>query len=362
MKEEIRAAVDEVIGAAEFINGPKVADFGESLRHYMRVGHVALCGNGTDALRLALQAVGGRPGDEVIMPAFTYIAPAEAAVALGMVPVPVDVDGGTFNLDVAQLERAVSPRTRAILPVHLFGQACDMEGVMRFAAAKRLFVVEDNAQSLGAEYTFSDGKRLMAGAIGHLGITSFFPSKPLGCYGDGGAVMARVSMLGFYAEIRANHGQVIEKYIHTMVGCNSRLDSIQAAVLEVKMRYMGRDAERRRLLARRYDEAFAGVEGLTVPVRSAASTHVFHQYTLRVAAGRRNGLRGYLADRGIASAVYYPRPVHRQPGYAGLVRTAGDLPVAEALCDEVLSLPMSAGLREHEQDEIIETVIEYLKS
>ena len=315
IKAEIDAAIAEVIDSSAFINGPVVGRFASALAQYTGARHVIPCGNGTDALQIALMALGLKPGDEVIVPAFTYVASAEVIALLGLRPVMVDVDRDTFNTDIRFIEKAITPRTRAIIPVHLFGQSCDMAPILDLAAAHGLYVVEDNAQSLGAVYTFPDGSHRHTGTLGHIGCTSFFPSKNLGCYGDGGALFTDDDILAERIRMTANHGQRV-KYHHDLVGCNSRLDTIQAAVLEVKLRHLDDYCEARRTAACRYNEMLQGVDGLELPVETSFSTHVYHQYTLKVADGRRDALKEFLASKGIPSMIYYPLPLHRQKAYA----------------------------------------------
>lgn len=350
IKEEIDVAMQEVVENCAFINGPQTGIFATHLAEYLQVPYVIPCGNGTDALQIALMALNLQPGDEVILPAFTYIAAAEVVALLGLTPVLVDVDPRTFNLDPKRIEAAVSSRTKAIIAVHLFGQTCEMEPILALADAYHLYVVEDNAQSMGAEYTFSDGRIRKAGTMGHIGTTSFFPSKPLACYGDGGALMTSDEALAVRIRQIANHGQE-QKYRHKRVGCNSRLDTLQAAVLDVKLRHLDAFTAARQEAARRYDEGLSACDAWILPVRSPFSTHVYHQYTLQVKAGRRDRVRQLLQEQGIPSMVYYPLPVHRQEAYRSIARLSGSLGVAEMLCESVLSLPihteMSAGMQQY---------------
>ena len=357
IKAEIDAAVAEVIDSSAFINGPAVGRFASALAQYTGAAHVIPCGNGTDALQIALMALGLKPGDEVIVPAFTYVASAEVIALLGLRPVLVDVDRETFNTDIRFIERALTPRTRAVIPVHLFGQSCDMAPILDFAAAHGLHVVEDNAQSLGAVYTFPDGRRRHTGTLGHIGCTSFFPSKNLGCYGDGGALFTDDPALAERIRMTANHGQKV-KYHHDIVGCNSRLDTIQAAVLEVKLRHLDEYCSARREAAARYRSLLGGVDALELPAEAPFSTHVYHQYTLKIRGGLRDALKDFLASRGIPSMVYYPLPLHRQKAYAGDGR---GLKFAEELADSVLSLPMHTELDEQVQEMIAETVREFFR-
>ena len=357
IKAEVDAAVAEVIGSSAFINGPAVGRFASALAQYTGAAHVIPCGNGTDALQIALMALGLKPGDEVIVPAFTYVASAEVIALLGLRPVLVDVDRETFNTDIRFIERALTPRTRAVIPVHLFGQSCDMAPILDFAAAHGLYVVEDNAQSLGAVYTFPDGRRRHTGTLGHIGCTSFFPSKNLGCYGDGGALFTDDPALAERIRMTANHGQKV-KYHHDIVGCNSRLDTIQAAVLEIKLRHLDEYCSARREAAARYRSLLDGVDALELPAEAPFSTHVYHQYTLKIRGGLRDALKDFLASRGIPSMVYYPLPLHRQKAYAGDGR---GLKFAEELADSVLSLPMHTELDGQVQEMIAETVREFFR-
>ena len=357
IKTEVDAAVAEVIGSSAFINGPAVGRFASALAQYTGAAHVIPCGNGTDALQIALMALGLKPGDEVIVPAFTYVASAEVIALLGLRPVLVDVDRETFNTDIRFIERALTPRTRAVIPVHPFGQSCDMAPILDFAAAHGLYVVEDNAQSLGAVYTFPDGRRRHTGTLGHIGCTSFFPSKNLGCYGDGGALFTDDPALAERIRMTANHGQKV-KYHHDVVGCNSRLDTIQAAVLEIKLRHLDEYCSARREAAARYRSLLDGVDALELPVEAPFSTHVYHQYTLKIRGGLRDALKDFLASRGIPSMVYYPLPLHRQKAYAGDGR---GLKFAEELADSVLSLPMHTELDGQVQEMIAETVREFFR-
>lgn len=356
-KEEIDGAMQAVIGSCAFINGPQVKTFAGHLAGYLQVPYVIPCGNGTDALQIALMALGLRPGDEVILPAFTYIAAAEVVALLGLTPVLVDVDPRTFNIDPRSIEAAVSERTKAIVAVHLFGQSCDMEPIMALADACHLYVVEDNAQSIGADYTFSDGRVRKAGTIGHVGTTSFFPSKPLACYGDGGALMTSDEELAARIRMIANHGQEC-KYHHQRIGCNSRLDTLQAAILDVKLKHLEEFAEARRQVASRYDEALSSCGSWVLPAKAAYSSHVYHQYTIQVKDGRRNALQQLLKEHGIPSMVYYPLPVHRQEAYRHISRLSGSLDISAGLCDSVLSLPIHTEMSPRQQQYIIEKLLD----
>lgn len=316
LRPELDLAMQEVMDTCAFINGPQVQRFASHLSSCLDVPYVIPCGNGTDALQIALMALDLKPGDEVIVPAFTYVAAAEVVSLLGLIPVWVDVDEKTFNINPWMIESAISPKTRAIVVVHLFGQCCDMEKIRQIAEQNHLYVVEDNAQSLGAEVLFSDGTRRKAGTIAHIGTTSFFPSKPLACYGDGGAVMTSDDRLAERIRMIANHGQ-LQKYHHKIIGCNSRLDTLQAAVLDVKLPHLEEFTAARQQVAKRYGEAFEQDSRWQIPCKAPYSTHVYHQYTLQVADGKRDDLQQYLKEKGIPSMVYYPLPLHKQAAFYG---------------------------------------------
>ena len=339
IKTEIDHAVISSIASTSFINGPAVKEFQLNLEQYLGVKHVIPCANGTDSLQIAMMALDLKPGDEVICPAFTYVATAEVIGLLGLTPVMVDVDPSTFNLTATAIEKAITIKTKAIVPVHLYGQSCDMEPIMILSQKHKLFVIEDNAQAIGADYTFSDGRVAKTGTIGHIGSTSFFPSKNLGCYGDGGALMTNDYELANKMRMIANHGQE-KKYYHKVLGCNSRLDTIQATILNIKLRYLDEFSSARNAMANYYDEAFSSTNELEVPYREMKSTHVFHQYTLKVKNGKRNELQKYLAEKGIPSMIYYPLPLYKQEAFQQFVNSDFVLPTAEKLCDQVLSLPI----------------------
>jgi len=363
IKQEIDAGIQEVIDSAAFIKGPKVSAFQEHLEAYTGAKHVIPVGNGTDALQIALMGLGLKPGDEVITPTFTFIATAEVVALLGLTPVVVDVDWETMNMDVASVRRAITPRTKAIVPVHLFGQCADMEAIMRLAKEHDLYVVEDACQAIGAQYTFSNGETKQAGTIGHIGCTSFFPSKNLGCYGDGGAIFTNDDALADKMRAIANHGCRI-RYHHDEVGVNSRLDSIQAAVLDAKLPHLNEYIAARQKAAAYYDEVFGNPQSaisskLLIPGRQPHSTHVFHQYTLRVVGADRDKLREGLAEHGIPAMIYYPVPLHQQKAYIDPRYKDGDFPVAERLAACVLSLPMHTEL-DNEQLEYITTICKQL--
>ena len=358
LKSEIDGAMQKVIDSSAFINGPEVKDFSAELADYMSVKHVVPCGNGTDALQIALMALDLRPGDEVIVPAFTYVAAAEVVALLGLIPVWVDVNPETFNINPSLIEGAISPRTKAIVAVHLFGQCCDMKPIMAVAEQYGLYVVEDNAQSMGAFYTFPDGTRKMAGTIGHIGTTSFFPSKPLACYGDGGAMMTSDDRLAERMRMIASHGQQI-KYHHKILGCNSRLDTLQAAVLRTKLPHLDEFNEARISVAKRYNASLGGNPMWEIPSVSSYSTHVYHQYTLKVKEGVRDGLQDYLKSIGIPSMIYYPLPLQKQEAFYGFARKGSSLQIADKLTQQVLSLPIHTEMTDDEVDYIIETICSY---
>ena len=353
IKSDINKGIQAVIDSASFIKGPAVSSFQKNLENYTGAKHVIPVGNGTDALQIALMALGLKPGDEVITPTFTFIATAEVVALLGLTPVVVDVDWDTMNISVDSIRKAITPRTKAIVPVHLFGQCADMEAIMSIAQEHNLYVVEDACQAIGAEYTFADGTKKQAATIGHIGCTSFFPSKNLGCYGDGGAIFTNDDELAAQMRAIANHGMVI-RYHHDQVGVNSRLDSIQAAILDVKLPHLNEYIAARQKAAAYYDHAFANHEHILIPVRDERSTHVFHQYTLRLKDVDRDALREALAAAEIPAMVYYPIPLHMQKAYQDSRYQVGDFPVAEKLAACVLSLPMHTEL-DNEQLEYITT-------
>lgn len=358
MQEEIDAAVLSVIRSTAYINGPEVKGFQEELEQYLKVKHVIPCANGTDALQIAMMALDLQPGDEVITASFTYVATAEVIALLRLKPVLVDVLPGTFNIDPAAVEKAITPKTKAIVPVHLFGQCADMEPLLALAQKHGLFVIEDTAQAIGAEYTFSDGRKAMAGTMGDIGATSFFPSKNLGCYGDGGALFTNNDEYATKMRMIANHGQTV-RYYHDSIGVNSRLDSIQAAILRIKLRRLNDYCAARNQAARYYDEAFASVAALRVPERSAHSTHVFHQYTLITDGIDRFAMQEYLASKDIPAMVYYPVPLHMQKAYKDDRYKEGDFPVTEDLCKRVISLPMHTELTLEQLEYITREVINF---
>ncbi len=357
IKEDIDAGIQECIDNTAFINGPAVKEFQHGFEKYLRVKHVIPCANGTDALQIAMMALNLQPGDEIICPAFTYVATAEVIGLLGLKPVMVDVNEDTFDIQLEGLEKYITPNTKAIVPVHLYGQSADMEQILKFAEKHNLFVIEDNAQAIGSDYTFSDGKVKKTGTIGHIGCTSFFPSKNLGCYGDGGALMTNDDELAFKIRMIANHGQE-KKYYHKVLGCNSRLDTIQAAVLKVKLKHLDEYSAARNRMADYYDKNLTGIAEIQIPERAGNSTHVFHQYTLRVKNGKRDGLQKYLAEKNIPSMIYYPLPLYKQEAFLQYVEDGFSLPVTEQLCKEVISLPVHT---EFDQ-EILDVIIMEIKN
>ena len=357
IKADIDKGIEEVITSASFIKGPKVAEFQSHLEQYTGAKHIIPVGNGTDALQIALMALGLRPGDEVITPTFTFIATAEVVALLGLTPVVVDVDWETMNISVEGIRKAITPKTKAIVPVHLFGQCADMEAIMAIAREHNLFVVEDACQAIGAEYIFKNRTTKQAGTIGHIGCTSFFPSKNLGCYGDGGAIFTNDDALAEKMKAIANHGCFV-RYHHDFVGVNSRLDSIQAAVLDAKLPHLNEYIAARQRAAAYYDSAFANNPHVLTPGHIEASTHVYHQYTLRLLDVDRDTVREELAARGIPAMIYYPIPLHLQQAYQDPRYQKGDFPVAEKLAACVLSLPMHTELDEEQLEYITRNVLE----
>ncbi|TRX70132.1 DegT/DnrJ/EryC1/StrS family aminotransferase [Flammeovirga kamogawensis] len=357
IKEDVDKGIQEVIDSCAFINGPAVKSFAKELATYNNVNHAVPCANGTDALQVAMMAVGLKPGDEVLVPVHTYVATAEVIALLQLDPVFVDVDPELFTIDVKQMESKITSKTKAIVPVHLYGQCADMEAIMKIANKHNLFVIEDTAQAIGAEYTFSDGSVKKAGTIGHIGCTSFFPSKNLGCYGDGGAMLINDEKLANTARMIASHGQSI-KYHHDIVGCNSRLDTLQAAVLRVKLPHLDTYNKNRQKVANKYNKAFAQVQEIETPQNAENSTHVYHQYTLKVNNVDRDQLKEKLQEKGVPSMIYYPVPLHFQKAYCKSEFNEGSFPVTEQLSKVVLSLPIHTEMQENQQDYIIQSVLE----
>lgn len=360
IKSEVDAGIQEVINTTAFINGPAVKEFQADLENYLKVKHVIPCANGTDALQIAMMALGLKAGDEIITASFTYVATAEVIGLLGLTPVLVDVNPETFDINVEAIEKAITPKTKAIVPVHLFGQCADMERIMAIAKKHNLFVIEDVAQAIGAAYTFSDGKIAKAGTIGTIGCTSFFPSKNLGCYGDGGAMYTNDDELAKKMRMIAHHGQSVQ-YVHDVLGVNSRLDTIQAAVLKAKLKHLDEYANARNAAASYYDKTLANHPKIKTPVRSKNSTHVFHQYTVQLCGVDRTKLREQLAERGIPAMIYYPIPLHQQNAYKSARYKAGDFPVTETLCQCVLSLPMHTELDEETLKYIVDNLLDLVK-
>jgi dTDP-4-amino-4,6-dideoxygalactose transaminase len=359
IKEDIDLGIQAVIDSASFIKGASVSSFQTNLEHYTGAKHVIPVGNGTDALQIALMALGLQPGDEVITPTFTFIATAEVVALLGLTPIVVDVDWDTMNISVEAVKKAITPKTKAIVPVHLFGQCADMEELMAIAKAHNLYIVEDACQAIGSVYRFADGTEKQAGTMGEIGCTSFFPSKNLGCYGDGGAIFTNNDDLAAKMRAIANHGMVV-RYYHDIVGVNSRLDSIQAAVLDVKLKHLNEYIAARQKAATYYDNAFVNHPKILVPTRSEKSSHVFHQYTLRLLDVDRDALRAALAEAGVPAMIYYPVPLHMQKAYQDARYQTGDFPVAERLADCVLSLPMHTELDEEQLEYITMQVLKNL--
>lgn len=358
IKNEIDDAVLKVIESAAFINGPQVQSFAKDLGEYQNVKHVIPCANGTDALQIALMALDLEPGDEVITPSFTFIATTEVIALLRLKPVFVDVDPHTFCIDPKEIEKVITSRTKAIIPVHLYGQAANMEEIMKIAAENKLAVIEDNAQAIGCDYYFSNGSTSKTGSIGTIGTTSFFPSKNLGCYGDGGAILTNNDELANLMRMIANHGQS-KRYYHDRVGCNSRLDTIQAAILEVKLRYLDKYINARREAADYYDKAFAGNSKIKTPCRAPYSRHVFHQYTLILDGIDRDRLHSYLAEQNIPAMIYYPVPAHRQKMFSDFDSDKTELPATDWLTERVISLPIHTELDEEQLSFIASKVLEF---
>ena len=355
IKEEIAAGIQNCLDNTAYINGPAVKEFQQDFEKYLGVKHVIPCANGTDALQIALMALDLKPGDEVICPAFTYVATAEVIGLLGLVPIMVDVDVDTFNISLDHLDQYVTPKTKVIVPVHLYGQSADMEQILAFAKKHNLYVVEDNAQAIGSDYTFADGSSKKTGTIGEIGCTSFFPSKNLGCYGDGGAIMTNDDELAAKIRMIANHGQE-KKYYHKVLGCNSRLDTLQAEVLKVKLKHLDEYAAARNKMADYYDQNLAEISEIEVPKRSASSNHVFHQDTLKIKNGKRDALQQYLAENKIPSMIYYPLPLYKQEAFQQYVGADFSLPVTEVLCQEVLSLPIHTEFNKESSDYVIASI------
>lgn len=360
MEHEIDDAVKGVLRSAAYIKGPEVKEFEDSLRDYLKCGHVVSCGNGTDALQIVMMALDLKPGDEIITTNFTFIATVEVVALLGLKLVLVEPDRGTFNISPEAIQKAITPRTKAIVPVHLFGQCADMEKIMEIASANNLFVIEDSAQATGSDYIFSSGKTKKAGTIGIAGTTSFFPSKNLACCGDGGAILTSNDELAAKMRSIANHGMKA-KYQYTAVGINSRLDTIQAAILNVKLRYLDEFNLARLKVADYYDNALSELSDIVLPERSDFSTHIFHQFTIKVKGGKRDALKKHLEKAGVPSMIYYPGPLHMQEAYAYLGYGANEFPVTTSLCSEVLSLPVHPYIDPEQLDHIVLSIKKFFE-
>ena len=361
IKEEVQLEINKVLDSASFINGPVVKEFQSDLEQYLSVKHVIPCANGTDALQVIMMAYGFKQGSEVIVPSFTYVATVEVIALLGLKPVFVEVYPDTFNMDIQDLEAKITDNTVAIVPVHLYGQCADMEAIMKIAKVRNLKVFEDTAQAIGADFTFANGSRMKAGTIGHAGSTSFFPSKNLGAYGDGGAIMTNDDDLAKSLRMIVNHGQS-EKYYHDSIGVNSRLDSIQAAILKVKLQYLDQYNAARQLVARKYNDAFAKTEDITSPVTAEFTNHVYHQYTVKLKDNlKRDALNKYLAKHNIPSMIYYPVPNHLQGAYAYFGYKKGDMPNTEDLCSRVISFPIHTEMEVDQQDYIIDNILSFFR-
>ena len=356
IKNEVDANIISSIESGRFVNGPIVKEFSENLSSYLKVKNVIPCANGTDALQIAFMALDLKPGDEIICPSWTYIATAEAAAILGVKIIFCDVDLETFNSTADLIEPHINDKTKAIVPVHIYGQSCDMDPIIKLAKKYNLKIIEDNAQAIGCKYTFPNGDIKFTGTLGHIGTTSFYPSKNLGCYGDGGAIFTNDDTLAEKIKMIVNHGEKI-KYHHEIIGCNSRLDSIQAEILNIKLKYLDAYNSNRKIMAKNYNLAFADIDELLIPKVIPSSEHVYHQYTLRVLNDKRDNLRTYLSDLGIPSMIYYPKPIHKQKPY----RNNQILKNTDILSDEVISLPIHTELESSNQHFIIDKIIKYFR-
>lgn len=359
IKPEIDQAIHAVLDSAAYINGKPVQEFAAGLSSYLDVKHTIPCANGTDALQIAMMALNLQPGDEVITPSFTYIATTEVVALLKLTPVFVEVDPKTFCMDPVALRKAITPKTKAIVPVHLYGHAAPMEEIMQIADEFGLYVIEDNAQAIGCDYTFADGTRKKTGTIGTIGATSFYPSKNLGAFGDGGALFTNDDALAHKMKMIANHGQQ-ERYYHDMVGCNSRLDTIQASILNIKLRHLDNYNAARQKVAAFYNRAFANHPNITTPYVATYSNHVYHQYTLVLDGVNRDGLHAYLAEHGVPSMIYYPVPGHRQGMFASFNMTEYQLDITDWLTESVISLPVHTEMDDEQLTHIAENVLNYL--
>ena len=361
IKPEVDAAIQQVIDTTAFINGPDVQEFGKELAAYLGVKHAIPCANGTDALQITLMALGLKPGDEVITPSFTYIATVEVVALLQLKPVFVDVDVATYTMNLDSLKKAITPNTKAIIPVHLYGQCAQMEEILAIGKAYNIPVIEDNAQAIGGDYTFTDGKKYKTGAMATAGCTSFFPSKNLGCYGDGGAMFTNDDALAEKMRMIANHGQKV-RYYHEMVGCNSRLDSIQAAILRIKLRHLDSYCDARRSVANYYNKAFANHANIVTPFEAAYGKHVYHQYTLQLKNVDRDAVSNAMAERGIPTMIYYPVPCHKQQMFDGIDLGELNLPVTDFLNPCVISLPIHTEFTEEELQYIVENFLNVIET
>jgi dTDP-4-amino-4,6-dideoxygalactose transaminase len=361
IKEEVDAAIHEVLDSAAYINGKAVKDFAQHLATYLDVQHVIPCANGTDALQIAMMALGLQPGDEVITPSFTYIATTEVVALLNLKPVFVDVDPITYCMDIESLKKAITPKTKAIVPVHLYGQAAPMEEILAIAKQHNIYVIEDNAQAIGCDYTFSDGTKKKTGTMGHIGATSFYPSKNLGAFGDGGALFTNDAVLANKMSMIANHGQS-ERYYHDVVGCNSRLDSIQAAILNIKLKHLNKYNAARQEVAAYYSKGFAAIEQIITPATASYTTHVFHQYTMQLKNVDREKFIAHLSAKDIPCMIYYPVPGHLQKMFGEQNKTTWDLPVTDSLTPCVCSLPIHTEMDQEQLAHIVEGVQSFFKA
>ncbi|NOZ48254.1 MAG: DegT/DnrJ/EryC1/StrS family aminotransferase [Chlorobi bacterium] len=359
IKDEINTAINSVIESNQFIKGPIVKEFEKNLAKYLNIKHVVSCGNGTDALQIAMMALGLKPGDEVITADFTFIATVEVIALLGLTPVLVDVERDTFNMNIEALRKAITPKTKAIVPVHLFGQCTNMEEILEIAKANDLYVIEDTAQAIGADYTFKNGISKKAGTMGTIGCTSFFPSKNLGAYGDGGALFTKDDEIAEKLRSIVNHGMKV-RYYHDYIGVNSRLDSIQAAILNVKLKYLDQYKANRQAAAKYYNDSFSKLNNIEIPVVSSFTNHVFHQYTLKLKDINREKIQDYLKRKGIPSMVYYPVPLHKQKAFHNYSFKDDNYPVTNELSDIVLSLPIHTEMSEEQLEYIVKCVKEFI--
>jgi erythromycin biosynthesis sensory transduction protein eryC1 len=360
LKEQIQKSFNQVLESTAFINGPQVHSFQKELEDYLGVKHVIPCANGTDALQIAMMGLGLKPGDEVITADFTFAATVEVIALLGLVPVLVDVEKDTFNIDIEAIKKAITPKTKAIVPVHLYGRPANMEAILEIAKEHNLFIIEDNAQAIGADYTFKNGKKQKLGTIGNVGATSFFPSKNLGCYGDGGAIFTNDDELAHILRGIVNHGMYI-RYHHDVVGVNSRLDTLQACVLSVKLPHLDTYNQKRRAAAKKYSEKLQQNPNIIVPeIPEGETSHIFHQYTIRIINGKRDALAEYLTEKGVPFGIYYPIPLHSQKAYADERYNDKDFPVTNQLVKEVISLPMHTELDDEQIDFITKLIIDFV--